>query len=103
MKRVESAEPKLFELLGASPFGETWDDTLVRIRKQRGHVMAPIRVRVAADLHVQDSTAYPRCLALSYQPKDAFARLCLSADAGLALVAGETIQQATRIHVHPQM
>ena len=101
VKRVERAKPESLEKRGASSFGWTRNDGIIRICKQRCHVVATVRVRVSADLDFQHRAAHQCGSALAYHPKDVFDRLCLVPYAGLALVVGQTVQ-ATGIQVQSQ-
>jgi len=98
MQGVENAEPKLLKVCGALGRARSWDHDLIGEGEQRGNIVPPVCIRVAADLDLQRGAAHPGCPPFAHQPKNAFNRFGFAANAGLALIVRQTVQ-ATSIQI----
>jgi hypothetical protein len=101
MQGIENAEPKLLKERGALGRVRSRDHDFIGEGEQRGNIVPPVCIRVAADLDLQCSAAHPGCPPFAYQAKNAFNRLGFAANAGLALIVRETVQ-ATGIQIESQ-
>jgi hypothetical protein len=101
MQGVENAEPKLLKERGA--LGRAWsrDHDFIGEAEERGNIVPPVRIRVAADLDLQCRAAHPGCPPFAYHPENAFNRCGFAANAGLALIVRQTVQ-ATGIQIESQ-
>ena len=101
MQGVENAEPKLLKVCGALGRARSWDHDLIGEGEQRGNIVPPVCIRVAADLDLQCSAAHPGCLSFTYQAKNAFHGFGFVANAGLALIVRQAVQ-TTGIQIKSQ-
>ena len=96
VQSVEHAEPQLFKSQGALASGCVRRHNFICENQKSGDVTAPLKVRIASDLGLQDCAAYPNCQILANPAENSLNRFGLATNAELALVVGQTVRVMSR-------